>query len=84
MYSMSHMMLKDTVYYSDGTIEELTDSNFVLGANGESITLNGLSKTNDTNTLVQVTLSKRVISHKTKNFLRSQQITIDKTQKSML
>ena len=70
-----------SIYYSDGSVEPLTDSNFILGANGESITLNGLTKTNDTNTIVNVTLSKRVISHKTKNFLRSEQVTIDKTQK---
>ena len=67
-----------SVHYSDGTIADLTADQFVLGANGQSVTINGLL-TNQSNVVVSTTLKKQGLKSKQKNYIRSEKIEILKT-----
>ena len=71
-----------SIHYSDGTIESLSSSMFTLGANGSSVTFNGLTKASDTNVTVVATLSKSSVTNKSKDFIRSQQLNVTGTQKT--
>lgn len=67
-----------SVHYSNGSIEPLTADQFTLGANGGSITLTGLTPS-ATGVAVNVTLKRNLLSSKTKDYVRSEKVTIDKT-----
>ena len=67
-----------SVHYDDGTTESLTSDQFTLGANGESITLSNL-KVSKSNVTVVTTLKKRQVTNKSKNFVRSRQVSITRT-----
>ena len=67
-----------SVHYSDGTIEPLTQDQFVLGADGQSVTINGL-RTSQTNVVVSTTLKKQALKSKQKNYIRSQKLEVLKT-----
>ena len=67
-----------SVHYSNGTIADLTADQFVLGANGQSVTINGLL-TNQSNVVVSTTLKKQGLKSKQKNYIRSEKIEILKT-----
>ena len=60
-----------SVHYSNGTIADLTADQFVLGANGQSVTINGLL-TNQSNVVVSTTLKKQGLKSKQKNYIRSE------------
>ena len=67
-----------SVYYSDGTIDKLTSGKFTLGANGNSIAFTGL-RASQSNVTIIVTLKKRQVSNKSKDFIRSSQVSITRT-----
>jgi len=67
-----------SVHYDDGTTESLTSDQFTLGANGDTITLSNL-KVSESNVTIITTLKKRQVSNKSKNFVRSRQVSITRT-----
>ena len=67
-----------SIHYSDGAIEDLTQDQFVLGADGQSVTINGL-RTSQTNVVVSTTLKKQALKSKQKNYIRSQKLEVLKT-----
>jgi hypothetical protein len=69
---------KYSVHYSNGTIAANTSSQFSLGSNGGSVTFTGLTPS-QSNVSVNVTLKKSRISSKSKNYIRSEKLVIDKT-----
>ena len=69
---------KYSIHYSNGGIGTNTSSQFSLGANGGSVTFSGLSPS-QSNVSVNVTLKKSTISSKSKNYIRSEKVVIDKT-----
>jgi len=71
-----------SIHYSDGSIESLSSDMVTLGANGTSVTFNGLTKASDSNVTVIATLSKRTVTNKSKDFIRSQQLNVTRTQKT--
>ena len=71
-----------SIHYSDGTTDKLTSGKFTLGANGNSVSFTGLDKASDTNVSVVATLSKKVVTNKSKDFIRSEQLSVARTQKS--
>ena len=71
-----------SIHYSDGTIENLTSGMVTLEPNGTSVTFNGLTKASDTNVTVIATLSKRSVTNKSKDFTRSHQLNVTRTQKT--
>ena len=72
-----------SIHYSDGTTESLSSGMVTLGAGGSSIEFNGLSVATSTNDVtVIVTLSKSSVTNKSKDFIRSQQLNVTRTQKS--
>jgi len=71
---------KYSIHYSDGSTEPLTSSQFILGSNGASISFIGLSKINQNNNVtVTVTMRKKSISSKTKDFVRSSKLIVNQT-----
>ena len=60
-----------SVIYSNGSQGVIDSSQFVLGADGQSFTINGLA-TNQTNVVVNTTVKKQGIKSKKKDFVRSQ------------
>ena len=67
-----------SVHYSNGSIEQLTSDQFVLGASGQSVTINGLTAS-QSNVVVSTTLKKQALKSKQKNYIRSEKIEILKT-----
>ena len=67
-----------SIHYSNGTIESLTSDQFVLGADGQSVTINGLL-TSQTNVVVSTTLKKQSLKSKQKNYIRSEKLEVLKT-----
>ena len=67
-----------SVHYSNGSIADLTSDQFVLGANGQSVTINGLL-TNQSNVVVSTTLKKQALKSKVKNYIRSEKLEVLKT-----
>lgn len=67
-----------SVHYSDGTTDTLASGKFTLGVDGTSITFTGL-RSNQTNVTVIATLKKRQVTNKSKDFIRSKQISVTGT-----
>ena len=68
-----------SVFYSDGTIEDLSSDQFVLSVDGTQITINGLRASQSSNVTVNTTLRKQVLTNKNKTFARSRTLNITKT-----
>ena len=71
-----------SIHYDDGGIEKLTSGMVSLNDGGNSVTFNGLSRATETGVTVIATLSKRTVTNKSKDFVRSQQLTVARTQKT--
>ena len=71
-----------SIHYSDGTVDKLSAGKVTLGLNGSTVTFNGLDKASDTGVTVLATLSKRSLTNKSKDFIRSSQVNITRTQKT--
>jgi hypothetical protein len=67
-----------SVFYEDGTIENLSSDQVSLGSNGSQIVIKGL-KLNETNVVANVTLRKTIVVNKSKQFIRSQQLEVVST-----
>ena len=67
-----------SVHYSDGSIEDLTADQFVLGSDGQTVTINGLTAS-QTNVVVSTTLKKQALKSKVKNYIRSEKLEVLKT-----
>ena len=55
-----------SIHYSDGSIEDLTSDQFVLSADGQTVTINGL-EASESNITVSATLKKQALKSKQKN-----------------
>ena len=66
-----------SIFYSDGTVEDLTSDQFTLASGGGSITFTGL--TPSTAVVVNTTVKKNDIRNKKKEYVRSEKLTISKT-----
>ena len=67
-----------SVHYSDGTTENLTSDQFTLGESAGSISFTNLSAS-QSNVTVIATLQKRSVTNKSKNFERSKQVSVTRT-----
>lgn len=67
-----------SIHYSDGTIEDLRSDQFTLGSGGNSVTFTNL-RAGQSNVTVIATLKKRQVTNKSKDFVRSKQVTITRT-----
>ena len=67
-----------SVHYADGTTDQLTASKFTRSVDGSSITFTKL-QASKSNVTVIVTLQKRQVSNKSKDFIRSSQVSITRT-----
>ena len=67
-----------SVHYSDGEIEDLTSDQFVLSADGQTVTINGL-RASQSNIVVSSTLKKQALKSKQKDYIRSQKLSVEKT-----
>ena len=67
-----------SVFYSNGTIEDLTEDQFTLSSNATVLTLSGLTASQSGNVTVNVSVKKNSVQNKTKNYVRSQKLTVDK------
>ena len=67
-----------SVHYSNGLIEDLTADQFVLGSDGQTVTINGLTAS-QTNVVVSTTLKKQALKSKVKNYIRSEKLEVLKT-----
>ena len=72
-----------SITYADGSIEPLTSDQFTLGSNGGSITLNGLGTASGSNVTVNVTLTKRALTSKGKNYIRSEQLQLQELRRHL-
>ena len=70
---------KYSLIYSDGSVEPLTRDQFKLVDASSKVQFSGLSKTNPTKAVLNVTVEKQAITNKTKEYIRSNQIVINKT-----
>ena len=68
-----------SVFYSDGSIENLTSDQFTLTSNGSQITLSGLTGSQISNVTVNTTVRKNGIKEKQKDYVRSEKLIIDRT-----
>jgi len=67
-----------SIHYSDGITDELNSGKFTLGANGNTATFAGL-RINQSNVTIIATLKKRQVTNKSKDFIRSRQISVTRT-----
>ena len=63
-----------SIHYSDGTIEPLTSDKFSLS--GNTVTVSNLTKSSDTNSVINVSLIKNGINSKKKEYSRSRTLNI--------
>ena len=68
-----------SIHYNNGSIETLGSDQFTLSSDSTSITVTGALASQTNNVTVNTTLRKTGIKNKTKDYVRSQKITIDKT-----
>ena len=68
-----------SVFYSDGSIENLTSDQFTLSSSGSQITLSGLTASQTSNVTVNTTVRKNGIKEKQKDYTRSEKLIVNKT-----
>jgi len=68
-----------SVYYNDGTIENLTRDQVQLLSNSTVLQLNGLKTNQSSNVTVNATIRKISIRNKQKQFIRSEQLGVTRT-----
>jgi len=67
-----------SVFYEDGTVDQLTADKVGLSANSTTLDISGL-RTSQSNVKINVTVRKNSIRNKQKNYIRSQKTTINST-----
>ena len=68
-----------SVFYSDGSVEDLTSDQFTLNSGGTSVTIQGLTVSQSSNVTVNTTVKKNKIRNKKKEYTRSSKATVNKT-----
>jgi hypothetical protein len=68
-----------SVFYSNGTVENLSSDQVSLSSNGSQINFTGLLANQSNNVTLNATLRKRGIGSKVKNYIRSEKVVVDKT-----
>ncbi len=68
-----------SVFYSNGSIENLTSDQFTSSSNGSQITLSGLTPSQSSNVTINTTVRKNGVKEKQKDYVRSEKVTINKT-----
>lgn len=68
-----------SVFYIDGSIEQLTSDQVTISADGQQVVFTGLTPSQTNNVTVNVTVRKQVIKNRTKNLVRSEKLTVNKT-----
>ena len=63
-----------SIHYSDGVIEPLTSDKFLLS--GNTVTISGLTKSSDSNSVINASLIKNGITSKKKEYSRSRSVNI--------
>ena len=70
-----------SIHYANGLVESLTSDQVTLGIQGQSITFQGLSQTNQSNNVVvTTTIKKQDVKSKQKNYIRSEKLSIENTR----
>lgn len=67
-----------SVFYSNGSVEDLTEDQVLISGNGTQLTVSGLTPSSS-NVVLNATLIKDSVTSKTKYYSRSEKIVIDKT-----
>jgi len=67
-----------SVFYSNGTIEDLTSDQVTLSANGSQIAFSGLLASQSSNVTFNTTVRKNGITQKKKDYVRSEKVNITK------
>ena len=67
-----------SIHYDDGATADIKAGNFTYGANGNSITFTGL-RNSESNVTVVTTLRKEQVTAKSKEFTRSRQVAVTRT-----
>lgn len=73
---------KYSLFYSDGTIDNLSSDKVIITSNGGILQLSGLQPSKSDVT-VHVTVTKSIVKNKTKIYRRSQSLLVDKTSSSI-
>lgn len=68
-----------SIFYDDGTVENLSSDQVSLTSNGSQINFTGLLANQSDNVTLNATLRKRGIGSKVKNYIRSEKVIVDKT-----
>ena len=68
-----------SVHYANGTSEELTSNQLILGANSSTVTLTGLLANQSGNVRINTTLKKSGVTNKQKLYIRSSKLDVNKT-----
>lgn len=68
-----------SIVYDDGTIEDLTGDQVTLTENGTKVVFSGLLSNKIGNVSVNATVVKNNITSRTKNYIRSAKLVVDKT-----
>jgi len=68
-----------SVFYIDGTIQQLRSDQVTISNDGQQVVFSGLTPSQTNNVTVNVTVRKQVIKNRTKNLVRSEKVTVNKT-----
>jgi hypothetical protein len=68
-----------SIFYADGTVEQLTSDQVTLYSNGTQVAFNGLQQVGVSSVTVNATLRKEFVSNKAKNFIRGEQLIVSST-----
>ena len=68
-----------SVHYANGTSEDLTSNQLILGANSSTVTLTGLTANQSGNVRINTTLKKSGVTNKQKLYIRSSKLDVNKT-----
>ena len=69
-----------SIFYQDGTIEDLTSDQFTLNSGGSSVTITGLKASQSNTVTVNTTVKKNNIKNKKKEYTRSEKVTVNSTR----
>jgi hypothetical protein len=68
-----------SIFYSDGSIEQLTSDQVIISNNGTLLTIGGLLTNQSSNVTLNLTVRKTLVTNKSKIFTRSEKLIVDKT-----
>ena len=68
-----------SIVYQDGTVEKLTSDQVSITNDGNDVTFSGLSNSSASQVTVNVTMKKIGVTSKPKDFIRSEQLEINRT-----